>query len=58
MSINGGHPDPAASSIASNNPLGGQPPQPPPAKAPSAVQDKVVLTDAPGAYASHRRPHP
>jgi len=58
MSINGGHPDPAASSIATNNPSGGQPPQPPPAKAPSAVQDKVFTTDAPGAYASHRRPRP
>jgi hypothetical protein len=57
MSVNGGYPDPNASAIGTNNPAGGQPPQPPPAKAPSALQDKIVTTNAPGAHASHHRPH-
>jgi hypothetical protein len=57
MSVNGGLPDPGVSNIATNNPSGGQPAETPPAKGPSPLQDKVVTTNAPGAHASHHRPH-
>ncbi|HZP32680.1 MAG TPA: hypothetical protein VFB23_04880 [Candidatus Acidoferrales bacterium] len=57
MTVNGGLPDPGVSNVTTNNPGGGQPGATPPSKGPSPLQDKVVTTNAPGAYTSRQRPH-
>ena len=57
MTVNGGHPDPGVSNIATNNPNGGHPTPTPPAKNAASQTDKVVTTNASGAFANHVRPH-
>jgi hypothetical protein len=56
MTVNGGLPDPGVSNIATNNPNGGHPAPVPPAKSGPTQTDKVVTTNASGAFASHHRP--
>ncbi len=57
MSVNGGLPDPGVSNITTSNPNGGHPAPTPPAKNTASQTDKVVTTNASGAFASHHRPH-
>jgi hypothetical protein len=57
MTVNGGLPDPGVSNITTSNPNGGHPNPTPPAKNATSQTDKVVTTNAPGAFANHNRPH-
>jgi hypothetical protein len=58
MAVNGGlSSTPTATTIAADNPNGGQPVFPPPAKAPAALSDNVVTTNPNGAFAHGARPH-
>ena len=60
MAVNGGHPDPATSSITTSRPNGAHPsPTPPAWKGAAGNQtDKVVTTNAPGAHTSTNRTAP
>lgn len=57
MSVQGGLPDPGVTNITTNNPNGGHPNPTPPAKNTTSQTDKVVTTNASGAFASQHRPH-
>lgn len=58
MSSQGGYTSkPSATTCVTDNPNGGHGPYPSNAPAPVTFSDNVVTTNAPGAFASHVRPH-
>ena len=55
MAVNGGLPDPGVSNITTNNPNGGHPSPTAPAKNATSQTDKVVTTNASGAFSHNSR---